>query len=263
MKFLNKQTMPALFIGHGSPMNALAKNNYTEALNTVRSRIPSNPKAILCISAHWLTKGTFISSTDTPDLIYDFYGFPDELYNVKYAAKGSSAIATSIRDSLKKIKIQFDDERGLDHGAWSVLKHIYPDAEIPILQLSIDIAQPPEYHLKLGEQLSKLRDEGILILGSGNIVHNLQNFSWREDEPPFSWAVEFDTWVKQQLEKRDFKALAYDYHKTAAGRLSVPTTDHYLPLLYILGASQEPDRLHFIYENIQNGSIAMSSFIFE
>lgn len=260
MKTLDTPSMPVLFIGHGSPMNALAQNEYSMALASVGNSIPT-PKAILCISAHWETEGTFITSTDKPKLIYDFSGFPDELYKVAYPAPGSQFAALKINSLIEGFRIQFDNGAwGLDHGAWSIFKHMYPDANIPILQLSMDATQPPEYHLKLAQELAKLREEGILIVGSGNVVHNLRNFSWKEAEKPFDWAVEFDAWSKQQIENRNFDALARDYNKTKAGQMSVPSLDHYLPLLYAVGASRENDELNFIYEKIQNGSIAMRSF---
>ena len=255
------QTMPVLFVGHGSPMNALAKNDYTEALDALGKSLPT-PKAVLSISAHWLTNGTFITSTQTPKQIYDFNGFPDELYQVKYPAKGSPEIAAKIQ-KLIPVEIKADDgEWGLDHGTWSVLQHLYPKANVPVLQLSLDMQKPPEYHLQLGEQLRVLRDEGILIVASGNIVHNLRAFSWTENDEIFPWALEFDTWVKEQIETRNFKALAQDYNKTPAGKMSVPSLDHYLPLLYILGASRPEDKLSFFYEKIQNSSIAMRSMIY-
>lgn len=257
----NKSRMPVMFIGHGSPMNALAQNDYTLALGNIASNLSQTPKAILCISAHWLTEGTYITNTDDPKTIYDFYGFPDELYAVKYPAKGSQAIATKIQSLVESTQIKSDSGKwGLDHGSWSVLLHIYPKAEIPVLQLSIDIRQPADYHLKLGQQLRVLRDNGILILGSGNVVHNLRNFSWKETEAPFDWAVEFDAWIKQQLESKNYAALATEYNKTEIGKLSVPSLDHYLPMLYVVGASDDNDQLKFIYEKIQNGSIAMRSF---
>lgn len=254
-------TLPVLFVGHGSPMNALAKNDYTEALNDLGKSLPL-PKAILSISAHWLTNGTFITSAETPKQIYDFYGFPDELYKVKYPAKGSPEMAARIQQ-LIPTEIKFDNgEWGLDHGTWSVLQHLFPKADIPVLQLSIDMRQPPDYHVQLGEQLRALRDEGILLVGSGNIVHNLRAFSWKDNDEIFPWAQEFDTWVKQQIQSGNFKALVHDFNKTPAGKMSVPSTDHYLPLFYILGASQPEDKLNFFYEKIQNSSIAMRSFIY-
>ncbi len=259
----NPKTMPILFIGHGTPMNAIAKNDYTETLNLLGASLPA-PKAILTISAHWLTNGTFITSTDTPKIIYDFYGFPDELYKVTYPAPGSEKMALEIQKSLTETEIQLDNGSwGFDHGTWSVLKHLFPKAEVPVLQLSIDIRKSPENHLNLGHQLARLREQGILIVASGNIVHNLRSFSWRETDDVYPWAEEFDSWVKKQLLERNFAALATEYNKTEAGRMSVPSLDHYLPLLHIAGASRKEDKLRFVYEKIQNASIAMRSFIFE
>lgn len=258
----NLNTMPVLFVGHGSPMNAIAKNDYTDALNALGKSIPK-PKAVLSISAHWLTKGTYITSTSTPKQIYDFYGFPDELYHLKYPAKGSAETAEKIQMLLPELEIKPDlGQWGLDHGTWSVLQHLYPKADIPVIQLSIDASRSPEYHLHLGEQLRLLREEGILIVGSGNVVHNLRNFSWTENAEIFPWAAEFDQWVKTQIEARNFKALVEDFNKTPVGKMSVPSLDHYLPLLYIVGASRSDNRLNFFYEKIQNSSIAMRSLIY-
>jgi 4,5-DOPA dioxygenase extradiol len=263
MNSIHKNKMPTVFIGHGSPMNALAHNDYTQALNALGEKLPT-AKALIVVSAHWLTEGTFVTSTDTPKIIYDFGGFPDELYQVQYPAIGSQIAAIKINHLIEHTRIQFDNgEWGLDHGAWSVLKHLYPKANIPVLQLSLDRTQPPEYHFELGRQLQVLRDEGFLIIGSGNIVHNLRNFSWKETDTPYEWAVAFDNWSKTQIESRDYSALIHDYNKTTYGKMSVPSLDHYLPMLYVLGASQASDKLSFIYEKIQNGSIAMRSFIFE
>ncbi len=253
--------MPLLFIGHGSPMNALANNDYTQALNQIARLIPQ-PKAILCVSAHWLTTGTFVTSSAQPKIIYDFYGFPEALYKINYPAPGSEKIAALIQNCMSIPTIQSDKGSwGLDHGTWAVLKHIYPQADIPTLQLSIDATQPAAYHFELGQKLSELREHEILIIGSGNIVHNLGNFSWNENEPAFNWATEFDQWTREQLKTRNHRSLIEDYLNTNAGRLSVPTPDHYLPLLYVLGASYPEDNLKFIYEKIHHGSIAMRSFI--
>lgn len=254
--------MPVLFIGHGSPMNAIADNDYTKTLNRLGLELPA-PKAILVVSAHWLTQGTFVTSTDTPKMIYDFFGFPHELFAATYPARGSQAAALKINHLIEDTRIQFDNGTwGIDHGSWSVLRHLYPKADVPALQLSIDLSQPPAWHFKFAQELVKLREEGILIIGSGNIVHNLRNFSWKEEGPVFDWALEFDQWFKQKLEARDFNSLITDYNKTETGKLSVPALDHYLPAIYALGASLPDDKLTHVYEEIQNGSIAMRSFMF-
>lgn len=259
---LNQQTMPALFIGHGSPMNAIAANNYTATLNQYGASLP-RPEAILCVSAHWMTEGTFVTNTAQPRIIYDFYGFPDELYKVQYPAKGSPEAALFIQNSLHSTSVKFDNGSwGLDHGTWSVMKHLFPKADIPVLQLSLDVNLPPSEHLKIGQELGHLRDKGIMIIGSGNIVHNLRQISWDEKEAPFDWALSFDSWFKENLKNKQFQELATNYLQHPEGKRSVPTSEHYLPALYIAGAARPSDRLSFITEEIQNGSISMTSFCF-
>lgn len=251
--------MPVLFIGHGSPMNAIATNPYTQTLNRLAAVIP-RPKAILVVSAHWMTEGSWITEMPSPKTIHDFYGFPQALFDVQYPAPGSPEVARLIRESVADSKIHPDTEAwGLDHGTWSVLRHLYPKADIPVMQLSLYMAKPVEYHIQLGKELSRLRDKGVLILGSGNLVHNLRRILWEENAKAFDWAIEFDSWVKQKVSARDFNAVLKDFHKTEAGKLSVPTLDHYLPLHYVLGAVQSTDELRFEYEEIQNGSISMMS----
>lgn len=254
--------MPVLFIGHGSPMNALANDKYTKTLFKLGKKIPL-PKAILVISAHWMTQGTWVTEMEKPKTIYDFSGFPEELYKVRYPAPGSPEFAKVIRETVKDPKIHGDSKDwGLDHGTWSVLKHMYPDANIPVLQLSLDLTKTPEYHFKIGQELAKLREMGVLILGSGNLVHNLRAIRWEPDPMPFEWASEFDEWIKNRLEARDFDALMNRFSDTQAGKLSVPTLDHYYPLHYILGSSNAQDELNFEFEEIQNGSISMRCLSF-
>ncbi len=256
-----KQIMPVLFIGHGSPMNALADNSYTQKLNQLGTQLP-RPKAILCISAHWQTNGTYITSTDKPKTIYDFGGFPDELYQVKYDAPGSSVAALKIHSVIENFKINFDNgEWGLDHGTWSVLKHLYPQADIPVLQLSLDVNLTPQQHFNLAKELYQLRELGLLIIGSGNIVHNLRTISWNESEPPFKWANDFNEWFKSHLQSKDFAPLVNDYLQHESGRKSVPTPEHYLPALYTLGAGHVDDKLEIIVDQMQNASISMLSFM--
>lgn len=249
--------LPVVFLGHGSPMNAIAENNFTRTLNLLGKDLPK-PEAILCISAHWMTEGSWLTHMESPKTIHDFYGFPQALFDVQYPAKGNAALAESISKDIVQPKLHLDNEIwGLDHGTWSVLKHMYPDANIPVIQLSLNMVQSPEYHYSLGKELARLRERGVLIVGSGNIVHNLRTIKWDEKAPAYPWAVEFDEWAKSKIEKRDYKALYQDALKSEAGRLSVPTLDHYLPLLYILGASDEKDQLKFEYEEMQNASISM------
>jgi 4,5-DOPA dioxygenase extradiol len=259
---LLQKTMPVVFIGHGSPMNAIAQNSYTEILKNFGATL-ERPKAILCISAHWLTEGTFITSTANPKIIYDFYGFPEDLYKVQYPAPGSPDAALFVQHSIENTNIKFDNGQwGLDHGTWSVLKHMFPKADIPVLQLSLDINLNAQGHFKLGHELSKLREQGFLIVGSGNIVHNLRRISWNENETPFEWAVSFDNWFKDNLKKRHFDDITSKYLQQTHGKQSVPTPEHYFPALYIAGASAPTDQLSFITEEIQNGSISMTSFVF-
>lgn len=256
------EKMPVLFFGHGSPMNAIETNSYTQTLNKIGEGLPT-PKAILVISAHWMTKGTWVTAMKRPKTIHDFHGFPEELYQVQYPAPGSPEFAKLIQQSLEGRSLGLDSQEwGLDHGTWSVLRHLFPQADVPVLQLSMDMTKPADYHFKLGQELAGLRQKGVLLIGSGNIVHNLRQIKWQAEAPAFDWAIEFDQWIKQRLLQRDYKAIINDYEQSAAGRLSVPTPDHYFPMHYILGASQSSDELTFEYEEMQNGSISMRSFKF-
>lgn len=264
MDFLTSNSpMPVLFIGHGSPMNTLALNRYTQTMREFGKKLPT-PKAILCISAHWETRGTMLTSTDNPKQIYDFSGFPPELHKFSYPAKGSQHAAMKIYSVVEDTRIGFDNgEWGLDHGTWSVLAHLFPEANVPVLQLSLDVNKTPEEHFKLAQELSKLRDLGILIVGSGNIVHNLRTISWQEDAPAQDWAVQFDRWFKDNAIEKNYGPLVSQFHAAPGGEKSIPSLEHYLPALYILGASLPDDRMVFFNEEIQNASISMRSFIFE
>ena len=254
------QIMPVFFIGHGSPMNALELNPFTEALKNMRPLCP-NPKAILCISAHWMTEGTWVTQMKNPKTIHDFYGFPQELFDIQYPAPGNPEIAQAIRDNVDPPHIQGDHEMwGLDHGAWSVLRHIFPEARVPVIQLSLNITKDPLFHFELGKKLQVLRESGILIVASGNIVHNLRKIKWESDAPPYDWALEFDDWIKAHLQNKNFDPLIHDFLKSESGKLSVPTMEHYYPLLYALGAAAKDDQIHFDFEGIQNASISMRTF---
>jgi len=199
--------MPIVFVGHGNPMNAVRDTPYTRRLRQMGQGMP-RPKAILCVSAHWMTKGTWVTGMEHPRTIHDFAGFPQELFDVEYRASGDPAMAKMVAVKIKDPQIHIDhSEWGIDHGAWSVLTHMFPAADIPVLQLSMDMTQPPDFHFNLGRELKKLRDDGVLILGSGNIVHNLRCIDFDDDAKPFDWAVEFDLWVKERIEVRDFTAL--------------------------------------------------------
>lgn len=251
------ERMPVLFLGHGSPMNAVEENAFTRSLARMGKHLP-RPRAILCVSAHWMSEGTWITGMERPKTIHDFYGFPQELFDVQYPAPGEPDLARKISQTFKDPQVQLELETwGLDHGTWSVLKHMYPLADIPVLQLSVYMSQPASYHFQLGQELAKLREQGVLIVGSGNIVHNLRTIKWGEKPAPYDWAVEFDEWAKSKLLERDFSALQNDFLKFEAGRLSVPSMDHYYPLLYVLGAAGEKDDMTFEYEGIQNSSISM------
>jgi 4,5-DOPA dioxygenase extradiol len=261
-KSMQTPRMPTLFLGHGSPMNALEQNDFTRSLVKLATELPK-PKAILCISAHWMTSGTWVTHMKKPKTIHDFYGFPQELFNVQYAAPGSPELAELVASTISQPKIFSDEEKwGLDHGTWSVLRHMHPKADIPIIQLSLDMTKPIEFHLALGKQLSPLRDLGILIVGSGNVVHNLRMISWNENANPHPWATEFDQWIKEKINARDFNAVVFEATKSQAGQLSIPTPDHYYPLLYILGASTPSDPIEYVYEGIQNAAISMRSIRF-
>jgi 4,5-DOPA dioxygenase extradiol len=255
--------MPVLFLGHGSPMNALAENDFTKSLNQLGQKIP-RPKAILCVSAHWQTEGTFVTSTDNPKQIYDFYGFPRELNELKYNAKGSQVAAIKVHSMIEHTSVGFDNGQwGIDHGTWSVLIHLYPTAPVPILQLSLDLQLSPSQHYELARELVKLREEGFLIVGSGNIVHNLWKIGWADDAPAHPWALQFDSWFKEKLLSSDDKAIVNDFKTAPGGAESVPTLEHYLPALYVLGARSPEDKLSFIYEGMQNASISMRSFLLD
>ncbi len=249
--------MPVLFIGHGSPENALEDNEFTHNWKKVAAQIPK-PKAILCISAHWLQEGTAETSMKHPRTIHDFYGFPQELYKVQYPAPGSTTYAKLIKNSVKTVSVEFDQEWGLDHGTWSVLKQMYPKADIPVLQLSLDYQLSLEKAFQIGKELSVLRSKGVLIIGSGNLVHNLMMF--RPDAKPYPWAVDFDTFVKKNIEEGDYNQLI-KYNKQPTAILAHPTNDHYLPLLYVLGAAVK-EKAQFFNEKIVYGSISMRCIAF-
>jgi len=256
----SKKRQPVLFLGHGNPLNAIRDNTFSRRLFELGKEIPP-PEAILCVSAHWMTNGTWITRMRNPRTIHDFYGFPQELFDVRYPAPGSPEIADRIRSEIETPRIGADDEEwGLDHGSWSVLRHLYPKADIPVLQLSLDMTRPAGDHLRLGEKLRSLRDQGILIIGSGNIVHNLSKVDFDDQAKPFPWAVAFDDWVKERLIQRDYTALAESATRSEIGKLSVPTPDHWYPLFYPLGASDPSDSLRFEYEGVENASISMRCF---
>jgi 4,5-DOPA dioxygenase extradiol len=251
--------MPALFVGHGNPMNVIRRNAWTDGWKTIGTSMP-RPKAIIVVSAHWYVPSTMVTAMTHPRTIYDFGGFPQELFQITYPAPGNSALAAQVRDMLSPTPVVLDEEWGFDHGAWSVLYHLFPKADIPIIQLSIDRNQPPSFHYHIGKLLSPLREEGILLLGSGNIVHNLQAYAWDEpDAPAFDWASSFDKKVRDLLmEGKDTQLVDYAGLGDEA-KLSVPTPDHYLPLLYILGSRRKGERVGFPVGGFDGGSLSMTA----
>lgn len=251
------EIMPALFLGHGNPMNALLVNDYTKAWAGTGTNI-RRPKAILSISAHWYIPRTAVTAMQTPRTIHDFGGFPQELYEVEYPAQGDPALADVIRAILSPYSADLDNRWGLDHGTWSVLCHLYPKADIPVVQLSIDQTKPASYHYEIGKKLVVLRDMGILIIGSGNIVHNLKAYAWNRPElKPYDWAIRFEKRMRELLLAEDDSPLINYENLGADAMLSVPTPDHYLPLLYIIGCRMEGEKVSFPVTGIDGGSISM------
>jgi 4,5-DOPA dioxygenase extradiol len=249
--------MPAIFFGHGNPMNALLQNGYTEAWATLGREVP-RPKAILCISAHWFVPETGVTVTTAPRTIHDFGGFPPELYRVSYPAPGDPDLARRIQQILEPLPVKLDESWGLDHGTWSVLRHVYPKADIPVVQLSIDETQPASFHYEIGKRLAPLRGEGVLIAGSGNLVHNLHAYAWgRHVVEPFDWAVRFERQVREMIGAGEHKPLV-DYESLGKdARLSIPTPDHYLPLLYVIASRQKREEVGFPVDGVDGGSISM------
>ena len=251
------QKMPAIFLGHGNPMNALSQNGYTSGWASFGKSIP-RPNAILAISAHWYITDSAVTTSCNPQTIYDFGGFPDALYQVTYPAPGSPELARRVNSLLAPVPVRFDDHRGLDHGTWAVLIHAFPDADIPVVQLSIDATKPPAFHYDMGKKLRSLREEGVLIVGSGNVVHNLSAYQWGDtDAAPYDWAVRFETRIREQMMAGHHESLV-DYQNSGRdAMLSIPTPDHFLPLLYILGGCRKTDEVRFPIQGIDGGSISM------
>jgi 4,5-DOPA dioxygenase extradiol len=251
--------MPALFLGHGSPMNALASNPYTAAWQALGSSLP-RPRAILCVSAHWYLPRLAVTAMASPRTIHDFGGFPRELFQLEYPAPGSPQLAQQVAGLLSPLPVELDQRWGLDHGAWSVLVHLFPEAAIPVVQLSIDASRDAAAHFALAARLAPLRDAGVLILGSGNIVHNLQAYAWDDDSArPYDWALRFDAQARELLSRGDFAALV-DYESLGAdARQSAPTPEHYLPLLYAIAQRQPDEAVSFPVQGFDGGSISMLS----
>ena len=252
--------LPVLFIGHGSPMNGIEDNEFSRTWANLGKEIPL-PKAILVISAHWLTKGTHITAMENPKTIHDFGGFPKELFEVEYPAKGSPALAKATSNLITSTNVGLDHDWGLDHGTWTVVRHLYPNADIPLLQLSIDYDKPAQYHFDLAKQIAALRKKGVLIIGSGNMVHNLRMIAWDKLNEPdfgFDWAIEMNTDFKDKIANNDFQSLI-DYQKLGtATKLAVPTPDHYYPLLYSIALQSNKDEVHFFNDKTVGGSLTMT-----
>lgn len=259
--FKTTEKMPVLFLGHGSPMNAIDENQFVAGFREVSKKIPK-PNAILCVSAHWFTDGTFVTAMEMPKTIHDFYGFPKELFEVQYPAPGNPALAKETAELLAPVLVEEDHSWGLDHGAWSVIRHLYPEPDIPVIQLSIDYTKPPQYHFDLAKKLNKLREKGILILGSGNIVHNLRMIDWRNINTVGSgwdWAIEAREKTNNWLLDGNFQNLI-DYQKQGTAlQYAVPTPDHYLPLIYTLGLKERSDELSLFNDELIGGSLSMTS----
>lgn len=270
LRDLNKMTetlgsterMPVLFLGHGSPMNAIEENDFVAGFRKIGSEIP-RPNAVLCISAHWETKGTYVTAMEKPRTIHDFGGFPKALFDVQYPAPGSPELARETRDLVKKTTVGLDESQwGLDHGAWSVIKHLYPDADVPVIQMSLDYSQTPQYHYELARELATLREKGILIVGSGNMVHNLRKVAWdrlNDKDFGFDWAIEASEKMKSHIQSGDHEPLINFRAQGKAFDLAIPTPEHYLPLLYALALQEKGETVSLFNDRAVAGALTMTS----
>jgi 4,5-DOPA dioxygenase extradiol len=257
----NTQRMPVLFLGHGSPMNAIEENQFVAGFRNVAKSLPT-PNAILCISAHYYTKGTKVTAMEMPKTIHDFGGFPKALYDVQYPAKGNPALAKQAKELLLPAIVELDEKWGLDHGAWTVIKHLYPNANIPVIQLSIDYTKPAQYHYELAQKLNSLRNKGILIIGSGNMIHNLSLADFpniNKENYGYDWALEARETINSHLLNGNYKPLIGYEKQTKALRLAIPTPDHFLPLIYTLGLQQKNENLTLFNDKLVAGSLSMTS----
>jgi 4,5-DOPA dioxygenase extradiol len=259
--FNNTEKMPVLFLGHGSPMNAIEENEFVAGFRSIALTIPK-PNAILCVSAHWETKGTFVTGMEQPPTIHDFGGFPKALYKVQYPAPGSPELANLTQNLIKDTTICLDTKWGLDHGTWSVVKHLYPEADVPVIQMSLDYLQTPQYHYKLMKDLAPLRKKGVLIIGSGNMVHNLRMIAWdkfKSDNYAFDWAIEASEKMKKYILTGDHKQLINYRCHGKPFELAIPTPEHYLPLLYALALKEENEEVQLFNDKAVAGSLTMTS----
>lgn len=259
-KLSNTSKMPVLFLGHGSPMNAIEDNDFVRTFKKLGTEL-QRPNAILCISAHWETKGTFVTAMQNPKTIHDFGGFPKELFDVQYPAPGSPELALETQKIIQKTEVGLDDKWGLDHGAWSVIKHLYPNADIPVIQMSIDYSQPASYHYELAKELSSLRHKGVLIIGSGNMVHNLRLVAWNKlnEQFAFDWALEANEKMKTYILNGDHQKLIDFRSQGKAFDLAIPTPEHYLPLIYALALKDEKEEITLFNDQSLAGSLSMTS----
>ncbi len=248
--------MPAVFVGHGNPMLTLGENEYTRAWRALGAAVPL-PRAILSISAHWYGPGTAVTAMPTPRTIHDFGGFPQALHDVQYPAPGDPELAQQVSSLLAPVAVGLDTQWGLDHGTWAVLRHIFPDAKVPVLQLRLDATKDPAWHYTLAQRLEPLREQGILIVGSGNLIHNFEHYAWGKPKAPLAWAVRFEAAARTAILNSDHKTLIEYEAMGDDARLAIPTPDHYLPLLYVLGARKTADPITFPVEGIEGGSMSM------
>ena len=259
--FRSTEKMPVLFLGHGSPMNAIEENEFVTGFRNIGKTLP-RPAAILCVSAHWETRGTLVTAMANPPTIHDFGGFPKELFEVQYPAPGSPALAQETKSIIRKTEIGLDDQWGLDHGAWSVIKHLYPDADVPVIQMSLDYYQTPQYHYELAKELAVLRTRGVLIVGSGNMVHNLGMVAWDKlnaGEYGYDWALEARSQMKKFMLDGDHRSLIQYQSQGKAFELAIPSPEHYLPLLYTLALQEKDDKITLFNDKAIAGSLTMTS----
>ncbi|OSN06351.1 4,5-DOPA dioxygenase extradiol [Lonsdalea iberica] len=256
---MNVSRMPAFFLGHGSPMNVLEDNLYTESWRKLGETFP-RPKAIVAVSAHWFTRGTAVTAMDAPRTIHDFGGFPQALFDTQYPAPGSPALARQIQQLLAPVPVRLDErDWGLDHGSWGVLIKVFPQADIPVVQLSVDGTQPAAYHYQLGQRLSALRDQGVMMVASGNVVHNLRQMKWDGEAAPHPWASAFNQFVRDNLTYRGDNHPLVDFMQHPDAALANPSPDHFLPLLYVLGCRQDKEPVSILIDGIEMGSLSMLS----
>ena len=258
--FASTDKMPVLFLGHGSPMNAIQDTEFSRGWRAIGQSLP-RPNAIICISAHWETKGTYVTAMEKPKTIHDFGGFPQELFDVQYPAPGSPAFAQQTKEAITSTEVGLDQQWGLDHGTWSVVKNLYPKADVPVIQFSLDYTKGPQYHYELAKELASLRKKGVLIIGSGNIVHNLGIIDWQNQDQGYDWAVEANHTMKSLITKGDYAPLINYTSMGKAFQLSIPTPEHYLPMLYTLGLKDDKDTVTFFNDKTIMGSIAMTSLM--